>query len=94
MLLLYILGMIGSMTGMNGSDGIIVSPGENISIIEGEWTLLLTIHEDGIAHRLVTHAELVERTRKLRNTIIDVQNIGAFFTRAKKALMRAKLTWS
>ena len=41
------------MLGVNGLDiqqlpeGIIVSKGDNITIIEGEWTLLHTIHEDG-----------------------------------------------
>ena len=51
------------MTQVNGlkfatlPDGIIVSNGENISIIEGEWTLLLTIHESGVRHRLDAHTE-------------------------------------
>ena len=34
------------------SDGIIVTKGQNISIIEGEWTLLLTIHENDVSNGL------------------------------------------
>ena len=72
-----------SMTGMNAlkfeslPDGIIVSKGDTINIIEGEWTLLLTIQESGVRHQVATHAELVTRTQELWNTVIDVQAIGA-----------------
>ena len=67
MLLLFWTWLMGMIVCMNGlevaslSDGIIVSNGENISIIEGEWTLLLTIHESGVRHRLEAHTELVGR---------------------------------
>ena len=70
MIMLYVVCMIG-LIGVNGldikplTDGIMVSRGNNISIIESEWTLLLTIHEDGITHGLATHAKLVTRARTI-----------------------------
>ena len=97
LLWMYLVGMAGCMIGVNGldiqqlSDGIIVSRGENISIIEGEWTLLLTIHEDGIAHQLATHARLVRRAHELWTNVIGVQNMTVFFTPQRQALMRAKI---
>ena len=94
--LLYI-GMIAGVIGVHGldiqplPDGIIVSQGDNITIIEGEWTLLLTIHEDGMAHQLAAHARLVEQARDLWINVISVQNISLFFTTQRRALMRAKI---
>ena len=96
MMLLY-FGTIVCMLGVNGldiqqlPDSIIVSKGDNITIIEGEWTLLLTIHEDGIAHQLAAHARLVQRARDLWTDIISVQNTTVFFTPQRQALMRAKI---
>ena len=86
-----------SMTGMNAlkfeslPDGLIVSKGDTINIIEGEWTLLLTIQESGVRHQVAAHTELVTRAQELWNTVIDVQAIAAFFTNERKALMRAKV---
>ena len=96
MIMLIYLGMIVSMIGVSGldikplTDGIIVSRGSDIRIIEGEWTLLLTIHEDDVAHGLATHAELVMRARTLWG-IIRIQNNSVFFTEDRRALMRAKM---
>ena len=96
MLLVYLIWMLGvkSMNGLEFEklpDRIIVSQGENISFIEGEWTLLLTIHEDGVRHRLATHVELVRQSQELWNDVIGKQAIGEFFTKQRKALMRAKV---
>ena len=96
MLLSYFVCFVG-MTGMNAMecerlpDGIIVFKGENTSIIEGEWTLLLTIHEDGVAHRLATHTELVRRAKGLWDHVIGIQELSVFFTEQRKALMKAKI---
>ena len=95
MLLLYLVWMFG-MNGMNGldihqiSDGIIVTKGDNISIIEGEWTLLLTIREDGVARGLETHADLVTRAREIWS-IVNAQNTSLFLTNDRKDLMKAKI---
>ena len=94
MKLLIIVSMVWmvGMTGMNAlkfetlPDGIIVSKGDTINIIEGEWTLLLTIQESGVRHQVATHVELVTRAHELWNTVIDVQAIGTFFTKERKAL--------
>ena len=51
-------------------DGINVSHRKNISIIEGEWTLLLAINEDGVDHRMATHLELVGRTWTLWTDVL------------------------
>ena len=94
--MLIYLGMIVSMLGVNGlefkrlSDGIIVTRGENLSVIAGEWTLLLTIHEDGVHQRLQTHSGLVQRATELW-AIIGVQHLGAFFNAQRRALMKAKI---
>ena len=96
LLWMYLVGMIVSMLGVNGlefkrlSDGIIVTRGENLSVIAGEWTLLLTIHEDGVHQRLQTHSGLVQRATELW-AIIGVQHLGAFFNAQRRALMKAKI---
>ena len=96
LLWMYLVGMAGCMIGINGldikpiSDGIIVSRGANMSVIEGEWTLLLTIHEDGIIHGLRTHTDLVARARNIWN-IVDGQNTSLFLTDDRKNLMKAKI---
>ena len=85
------------MNGLNGlsfdrlEDGIIVTRGNNMSVIEGEWTLLLTIHEDGIVHGLKTHADLVNRARDIWS-IADAQNTSMFLTADRKTLMKAKIS--
>ena len=92
---IWVIGLSG-MNGLNGlsfdrlEDGIIVTRGNNMSIIEGEWTLLLTIHEDGITHGLAAHAQLVTHAQTIWN-IIEVQNTSVFFTRDRRALMKAKI---
>ena len=97
MFLLYLVWILGINDVMNAlefdqmRDGIIVSHGKNIGIIEGEWTLLLTIHEDGVDHRMVTHLELVGRARELWAGVINGQSLSTFFTEQQKALMRAKV---
>ena len=85
------------MTGVNGldirqlSDGIIVTKGENLSVVEGEWTLLLTIHEDDITRGLATHEDLVNRARNIWS-LADAQNISMFLTADRKTLMKAKIS--
>ena len=96
MLLLLYWGLIVGIHGVNAlqfnklSDGIIVTKGQNMSVIEGEWTLLLTIQEDGIEQRLTTHTELVRRAHELWD-IIGIQHLGAFFNAQRRALMKAKI---
>ena len=91
----YFAWMIG-LCGVNGlefsklSDGIIVTRGENLSVIAGEWTLLLTIHEGDITHGLVTHAELVSRAKTVWD-IVEAQNTSLFFTEDRRTLMKAKI---
>ena len=95
MLLLYLVWMFG-MNGMNGldihqiSDGIIVTKGDNMSVIAGEWTLLLTIHGDGITRGLATHADLVNRARSIWRKA-NAQNNSMFLTADRKTLMKAKV---
>ena len=95
MLLWYLVWMFG-MNGMNGldirplSDGIIITEGQNLSIIEGEWTLLLTIHEDGVTRGLKTHDELVTRARAIWSRVNE-QNTSLFLTNDRKDLMKAKI---
>ena len=93
----YIWILVLGLYGTNGlsfnrlEDGIIVTRGENLSVIEGEWTLLLTIREDGIVHGLETHAELVDRAKSIW-TIVNVQNTSLFLTPDRMKLMKAKVS--
>ena len=95
MLLLYLVWMIG-LNGMNGldihqiSDGIIITKGHNLSVIEGEWTLLLTIHEGDVTNGLQAHAELVKKAKEIWN-VVERQNVSLFLTEDRKALMKAKV---
>ena len=92
----YLLVWMLGVTGMNGldirpiSDGIIITRGQNISIIEGEWTLLLTIHENDVSNGLDAHKELVNRAKEIWN-LVDRQNISLFLTENRKALMKSKI---
>ena len=95
MIMFYLLVWMLGVNGMNGlsfdklDDG--VTKGDNMSVIEGEWTLLLTIHEDGIVHGLKTHADLVNRARDIWS-IADAQNTSMFLTADRKTLMKAKVS--
>ena len=70
MMLLYFVCMFG-LAGANSlrfdklDDGIIVSHRANVSIIEGEWTVLLTIRESGASYRLDIHKRLAARAKQL-----------------------------
>ena len=96
MIMFYLMVWMLGVSGMNGldirqlSDGIIVTKGQNISIIEGEWTLLLTIHERDVSHGLEAHAELVNRAKSIWN-IVNSQNTSLFFTEDRRTLMKAKI---
>ena len=96
MLLLYLVWMIGISAGINGlniqpiSDGVIVTKGQNLSLIEGEWTLLLTVHENDISSGLEAHKELVNRAKEVWN-VVDQQNTSLFLTRNRKMLMKSKI---
>ena len=94
---LYLWVIVLGVNGMNGlsfdklDDGIIVTKGDNMSVIEGEWTLLLTIHEDDITRGFATHADLVNRARDIWS-IADAQNTSLFLTADRKTLMKAKIS--
>ena len=96
MLLLYLVWMIGISAGINGlniqpiSDGVIVTKGQNLSLIEGEWTLLLTVHENDISSGLEAHKELVNRAKEVWN-VVNQQNTSLFLTRNRKMLMKSKI---
>ena len=63
MILLYIGWMFGVL-GVNAlkfdtlPDGIIVSTGENINVIEGEWTVLLTVHKTSLRYTIIANKSL------------------------------------
>ena len=100
MFMLMYAGMVASMLGLAGAnglrfdkldDGIIVSHGENVSIIEGEWTVLLTIRESGASYRLDIHKRLAARAEQLWNNVLERQVIGTFFTTQRKAFIKVKI---
>ena len=66
-----------------------VAEGAPINIIEGEWTVLLTIEENGLSYRREVHKRL--KAREMWTDILAKQDIGTFFMVERKALMRAKV---
>ena len=72
-------------------DGIIVTSGEDINIIEGEWNVLLTVHKTSLSYKMGLHDSLTDKATDLWNNVLKDQKVGTFFTVERKALLKAKI---